>query len=361
MGQLKKAGKIYGVDNLYTIKNDRNGQISYRIKTGRDEYKYVPAPPNPGVYKPDAFRLTSTNGKYEWTPTSTGKPTSSSGLSKEEEDFLAGLSKNQNTTYSGPSAPAFDAEAYLRELIGQIDLGYAKNVSQLEQGRASQMQRLMEQQNEFKNILARNRQTYEQGAAMAAQEIANRATAGQQRATELANQLANAMRLEGVSAQPLQAQAQLQQQLMQQSQGYQQDYQTRMSQLAAQRFADAERSSELIRQGAGGQLENQYRALQTALERQRLQDILGAQKQVAEQQIDIQRAAAAAARAAASSGGNSLRNTLLELQIAEKAQALQDPFGASIRKNPADWLALFQGASPEQQAAIAPYFQGIIP
>jgi len=199
---------------------------------------------------------------------------------KDLDNFLASLG-GQSTGSGGGGAPAFDAEAYLRELIGQIDLGYAKSVSQLEQGRAGQMQRLMEQQNEFKNLLARNRQTYEQGAAMAAQEIANRATAGQQRATELANQLANAMRLEGVSAQPLQAQAQLQQQLMQESQRYQQDYQTRMNQLAAQRFTDAERSSELIRQGAGGQLENQYRALQTALERQRLQDIMGAQKQVA--------------------------------------------------------------------------------
>ena len=291
-----------------------------------------------------------------------GKPFAQ-GMDPQLAKFLADVAKPQGGAAPTPAPsggstggarqPAFDAAAYLREIVGQIDLDYAKDVAKLDERRSAQMQRLMEQQNEFKNLLARNRQTYEQGAAMAAQEIANRATAGQQRATELANQLANAMQLQGVSAQPLQAQAQLQQQLMQESQRYQQDYQTRMAQLAAQRFADAERSSELVRQGAAGQLENQFTALQSALQRQRLQDILSAQEQIAKQEIEMQKAAAAAARAAASGGGNSLKNTLLELQIAEKARKLQNPFASDIGQV----LGSYSAFPPEIQQLIDPFIQ----
>jgi len=71
----------------------------------------------------------------------------------------------------------------------------------------------------------------------------------------------------------------------------------------------------------------------------------------------MQRAAAAAARASA---GGGLKDVLLQLQIAEKTQALQDPFGAAIRKSPVDFLALYQGSDEATRAALAPYLQQIL-
>ena len=214
------------------------------------------------------------------------------------------------------------------------------------------MQALADQQSRYNEVLNQQRATYEQSAAAAAQEIAGRATAGQQRATELANQLAASLAGEGISAQPLQAQSQLQQQLMQEANRYEQNYQTRVGQLAEQRFAEAERTGELMRQGAAGQLENQFASLRSALQRQRLQDILAAQRQIAEQEVAMQRAAAKAA----SSGGNSLRNTYLELQIAEKARKLQNPFAGQE----VELLANYGSYPPEVQALLDPMMEDLL-
>lgn len=189
------------------------------------------------------------------------------------DDFLAQMG-GSSTTGGGSG---FDTAAYVANLVNQINEGYDRRIGVLGQNRASSLQQINTLADQYKQNVGNINQSYLQGVAAQNQEIARRAAEQQAMAQRVAQQLSTSLAGEGISAQPIQGQAQTIQGTLAATNQFQRDLQDRMAQLAASANAGALSGGELVRQGAAGTLENNYNSLLNALQSAREQEIMQAQ------------------------------------------------------------------------------------
>jgi hypothetical protein len=260
-----------------------------------------------------------------------GRSSNDYGKEPTLDDYLAAMGGNSG------GGSGFDSAAYVANLVNQINQNYDQRQQQLGANRMSSMAQLSNLGDQYRQNMGGINQSYLQGITAQNQEIARRAQEQQAMAQRTAQQLAGSMTGEGISAQPIQGQAQNIANTLATTNQFQQDLQDRMSQLAATSNANNLASGELVRQGAGGTLENNYNAMLNDLQNARGQEILQAQQ--------------SAAQAAAGSGG-SATDPLDQVSKYLKTQQLwnevmgggggidlQSLMGAAAKKQPYDFLA----------------------
>lgn len=261
-------------------------------------------------------------------------------------DFLAQF--DGGSTSGGGSG--FDSAAYVANLVNQINENYDQRQQQLGANRMSSLAQLSNISDQYKQNLGGINQSYLQGVAAQNQEIARRAAEQQAMAQRTAQQLAGSLTGEGISAQPIQGQAQNIANTLSTTNQFQRDLQDRMAQLAASTHAGSLSSGELVRQGAAGTLENNYNAMLNQLQNARNQEILQAQQSVA------------SGGGGGGGGGGSSSDPLDQATKYLKTQQLWDEvmgggqgldlaslMGAAAKKDPAGLLGAIAGMSPEQR------------
>jgi hypothetical protein len=167
--------------------------------------------------------------------------------------------------------------AYIKSLMSSIDESYNRQRGAVDANKVSAAANIQKNADSFKQGLAGNQALYQQGSAAIQAEITRRMAESAARNTESSNQVAAAVGGIGGSASAASAQAAANQASLASSQGYQQDLASRMDQIVAANQRSAENSGELVRQGASGNLENNYNAMINALLAQREQSMMQAQ------------------------------------------------------------------------------------
>jgi len=171
----------------------------------------------------------------------------------------------------------FDSAAYVAKLVNQINEGYDRRIGSLGQNRLGSLAQISNLSDQYKQNMGGINQSYLQGVAAQNQEIARRAAEQQAMAQRTAEQLSTSLAGEGISAQPIQGQAQNIANTLATTNQFQRDLQDRMAQLAASSQAGSLAGGELVRQGAAGNLENNYNSMLNALQTAREQQIMEAQ------------------------------------------------------------------------------------
>jgi len=170
-----------------------------------------------------------------------------------------------------------NAAAYVASLVNQINDAYNRRQETLGANRTAALAQINQLADQYKRNVGTINQSYLQGVAAQNQEIARRAAEQQAMAQRTAQQLSASLTGEGISAQPIQGQAQNITNTLATTNQFQRDLQDRMAQLAASSQAGALSGGELVRQGASGTLENNYNSLLNALQSAREQEIMQAQ------------------------------------------------------------------------------------
>jgi hypothetical protein len=179
--------------------------------------------------------------------------------------------------FAGGGGGGGNAAAYVASLVNQINDAYNRRQETLGANRTSSLAQINQLAEQYKRNVGNINQSYLQGVAAQNQEIARRAAEQQAMAQRTAQQLSASLTGEGISAQPIQGQAQNIANTLATTNQFQRDLQDRMAQLAASSQAGALSSGELVRQGAAGTLEGNYNSLLNALQAAREQEIMQAQ------------------------------------------------------------------------------------
>lgn len=273
------------------------------------------------------------------------------GRSSNDYGQPMGLADFLSQFESGSSGGGgFDSAAYVANLVNQINQNYDQRQQQLGTNRMSSMAQLSNLGDQYRQNMGGIQQSYLQGIAAQNQEIARRAQEQQAMAQRTAQQLAGSLTGEGISAQPIQGQAQNIANTLATTNQFQRDLQDRMSQLAATSNANNLASGELVRQGAGGTLENNYNAMLNQLQNARNQEILQAQQSVA------------SGGGGGGGGGGSSSDPLDQATKYLKTQQLWDEvmgggggidlaslMGSAAKKDPAGLLGAIVSMTPEQR------------
>ena len=182
------------------------------------------------------------------------------------------------TSSSGSSGGGFNAAAYLQSLLNGIEESYNRQKGQLDTNKANAAANIQKNYDAFKQGVANNQALYQQGSAAIQAEITRRMAEAAARNTELGNQIGAAVAGIGGNASVPQSQVAANAATLSASQGFQQDLANRLDQIVAANQRSVENSGDLVRQGASGNLENNYQQVLNALMAQREQQIAQAQQ-----------------------------------------------------------------------------------
>jgi hypothetical protein len=256
-------------DRVENVENIGGGAVN-RVKllpswftgSGGEESK-----PNPGPFT-NVFGVKRVgNGNMPYTKNWDGRQLEQGEPERINPDDFA------NGGDSGASAAA-----YVQSLINGINESFERQRGALDSNKANSAAGIQRNFDSFKQGLANNQALYQQGSAAIQAEITRRMAESAARNAETSRQVAAAVGGIGGSASAASAQAAANQASLAASQGYQQDLTNRLDQIMAANQRSAENSGELVRQGASGNLENNYNAILNALMAQREQGLLQAQQ-----------------------------------------------------------------------------------
>lgn len=178
----------------------------------------------------------------------------------------------------GGGGGGYNAAAYVQSLINGIEETYNRQRGQLDTNKANSAGNIQKNFDAFKQGVANNQALYQQGSAAIQAEITRRMAESAARNTELGNQIGTAVAGIGGNAAIPQAQVAANAATLASSQGFQQDLGNRLDQIVAANQRSVENSGDLVRQGASGNLENNYNAMLNALLAQREQSIAEARQ-----------------------------------------------------------------------------------
>lgn len=264
MGFLSWLGER--VDN---VENATGGTIDFFGKTGSwitDDGKRSPTPPRPIVG-------TQANSPYvmknagQLANEAAGRTSNNYGPPRINPDDFA------NGGDSGGSAAA-----YVQSLIQGINESFDRQRGALDTNKATSSANISKNYDAFKQGLASNQALYQQGSQAIQAEITRRMAESAARNTELGNQIGGAVGSIGGNAAVPQAQVAANGATLASSQGFQQDLGNRLDQIVGANQQSAANSGDLVRQGASGNLENNYNAILNAMLAQREQSLMQAQQ-----------------------------------------------------------------------------------
>ena len=170
------------------------------------------------------------------------------------------------------------AAAYVQSLIKGINESFDRQRGALDTNKATSSANISKNYDAFKQGLASNQALYQQGSQAIQAEITRRMAESAARNTELGNQIGGAVGSIGGNAAVPQAQVAANGATLASSQGFQQDLGNRLDQIIGANQKSAANSGDLVRQGASGNLENNYNAMLNAMLAQREQSLMQAQQ-----------------------------------------------------------------------------------
>jgi hypothetical protein len=194
----------------------------------------------------------------------------------ELDNFLKGLSANKPVDDGGAAAAAAARAAQIQAMVNSIEETYGRQRSSLDTNKATSLGGITSAYDTARGNIGRNQADYDTAAASSqaamTQRMAEQLSQMQSRDAELQN----SAQLMGQNAGVLQSQSTGNMDAMKASSGLQEDLSRRMAEVVANNSRMAQNSGDLVRQGATGNLENQYNGLLNALMTQREQDLLNA-------------------------------------------------------------------------------------
>jgi len=193
-------------------------------------------------------------------------------------NYFAGLGGASADQGDGSSdGGSYDASALIRQMMDSINQSYDLRKQQVGQNRQSAMSNLENAMNQFRTNVGANQASYVQGSNQIQQAVAQRAAQATADAAARQKALEASIAGQGGNAGAIAAQAAGNLAAAQQSTQAQQDLGSRMNQIADFNQRGVLNSGDLVRQGAVGQLENQYTDLINALDNARQQELAQAQ------------------------------------------------------------------------------------
>jgi hypothetical protein len=269
------------------------------------------------------------------------------------EDFLALFNAGGGASGGGGGGGGSNA-AYVAKLVNDINSSYDRRQQDLGTNRMSSLAQITGLADQYKQNLGGINQSYLQGIAAQNNEIARRAAEQQAMAQRTAQQLAGSLTGEGISAQPIQGQAENIVNTLATTNQFQRDLQDRMSQLAASSQAGSLASGELVRQGAAGTLENNYSAMLSALQNARAQEIMQAQA--------MPMGGSGGGGGGRSSGGGDVLDQMTKYlkgkQLFDEVMGggtnldINSLIGAAAQKDPGSLVNLWASLDPEQRKQL---------
>ena len=352
-----KRGQISGANNYspdldYYQTQDKDAFRDWfyqTVPTGYDKFDWGDLEHRPWQLNDDFEKI--------WSQVNAAGNEYAEGIAKSqaERDARAALAERMlgGSATSGDGGAGARQAAYIKSLMSSIDESYNRQRGAVDANKVSAAANIQKNADSFKQGLASNQALYQQGSAAIQAEITRRMAESAARNSEASAQVAAAVGGIGGSASAGSAQAAANQASLAASQGYQQDLASRMDQIVAANQRSAENSGELVRQGASGNLENNYNAMINALLAQREQNLLQAQM--------------GAMSSGGGGGGGSKPRTIadvnkefragdeLEAWINGDVGGLNSFFGpnasASAQSNGATFLALADGDEAQQRKA----------
>jgi hypothetical protein len=182
------------------------------------------------------------------------------------------------TNDNGSGDSGASAAAYVQSLIRGINESFDRQRGALDTNKANSATGIQKNYDAFKQGIANNQALYQQGSAAIQAEISRRMAESVARNTELGNQIGGAVGSIGGNAAAPQAQVAANAATLASSQGFQQDLGNRLDQIVGANQRSVENSGDLVRQGASGNLENNYNAMLNAMLAQREQSLMEAQQ-----------------------------------------------------------------------------------
>lgn len=237
-------------------------------KTTRDQMTYD------RVYGPGAYNkmLESQRQAYQNEQAGIKTPSATTGNdSGFTADDLLKMFQDQQTSNAANYA------AYIADMTNKINEQYDRRQQELGQNRTMSLGEIARLADQYRTNIGNIQQSYQSGINLQNEEIARRAAEQQAMAQRTAQQLAGSLTGEGISAQPITANAQNIANTLATTNQFQRDLQQRMAEIAASTHAGALSSGELVRQGAAGTLEQNYNAMLNALQNARAQQIASLQ------------------------------------------------------------------------------------
>lgn len=264
------------------------------------------------------------------------------GLPKFTEQQLidAGLMSGPwQTADNGSGDSGASAAAYVQSLIQGINESFDRQRGALDTNKASSAANISKNYDAFKQGLASNQALYQQGSQAIQAEITRRMAESAARNTELGNQIGGAVGSIGGNAAVPQAQVAANGATLASSQGFQQDLGNRLDQIVGANQQSAANSGDLVRQGASGNLENNYNAMLNAMLAQREQSLMQAQQ-------------AGMSSGGGGGGGGETDYTKLNKQSIDK---IKYEWGLNnYTPSDTEWLQLMmRGGGSDQAAAMA--------
>lgn len=257
-------------DEIVTVKPNvsPNDSVSMRpvgnpnVSTNNGGYLNSPE------YKKAMDRAYSTNSYY-------GGKGIAAAQADELDNFLKGLPKKPADD-GGAAAAAAARAAQIQAMVNAIEETYGRQRSSLDTNKATSMSGITSAYDTARGNIGRNQADYDTAAA------SSQAAMTQRMAEQLAQmqgrdaELQNSAQLMGQNIGALQSQSTGNMDAMKASSGLQEDLSRRMAEVVANNTRMAQNSGDLVKQGATGNLENQYNGLLNALMSQREQDLLNA-------------------------------------------------------------------------------------
>jgi hypothetical protein len=179
---------------------------------------------------------------------------------------------------NGTGDSGASAAAYVQSLIRGINESFDRQRGALDTNKANSATGIQKNYDAFKQGIANNQALYQQGSAAIQAEISRRMAESVARNTELGNQIGGAVGSIGGNAAAPQAQVAANAATLASSQGFQQDLGNRLDQIVGANQRSVENSGDLVRQGASGNLENNYNAMLNAMLANREQSLMEAQQ-----------------------------------------------------------------------------------
>lgn len=190
------------------------------------------------------------------------------------DNFLKGLSVNKPVDDGGAAAAAAARAAQIQAMVDSIEETYGRQKSSLDTNKATSLGGITSAYDTARGNIERNLSDYNASAA------SSQAAMTQRMAEQLAQmqsrdaELQNSAQLMGQNVGALRSQSTGNMDALRASSGLQEDLSRRMAEVIANNTRMAQNSGDLVRQGATGNLENQYNGLLNALMTQREQDLL---------------------------------------------------------------------------------------
>ena len=193
------------------------------------------------------------------------------------DNFLKGLgAKEQQNADNAAAAAAAARAAQIQAMVNAIEETYGRQRSSLDTNKATSLGGITSAYDTARGNIDRNLSDYNASAA------SSQAAMTQRMAEQLAQmqsrdaELQNSAQLMGQNVGALRSQSTGNMDALRASSGLQEDLSRRMAEVIANNTRMAQNSGDLVRQGATGNLENQYNGLLNALMTQREQDLLNA-------------------------------------------------------------------------------------